>query len=75
MQLPIYFNSHMRIDKHTTKIISKQIHVFIQDRGSYKHKILELLLDIFFRTKYLRQPSIDACNVLPFGDLVYNERW
>jgi hypothetical protein len=38
----------MRIDKHMTKIISKQIHVFIQDRGSYKHKILELLLDIEF---------------------------
>ena len=37
--------------------------------------ILELFLDNYFFPKYLRQPSIDLCNLSSFGDVVYKERW
>ena len=38
IKLTIYFNSHMRIDEQITNIILYWIHVFIQNRGAYKHK-------------------------------------
>ena len=44
--LTIYFNSHMRIDEQINNIIPCWIHVFIQDRGAYKHK--NALLFFFF---------------------------
>jgi hypothetical protein len=38
IKLKIYFNSHMRIDEQIRNIIPQWIHVFIHDRGAYKHK-------------------------------------
>ena len=37
IKLPIYFNSHVRINEQIIDIIPKLIHVFIQDYGAYKH--------------------------------------
>jgi hypothetical protein len=38
----------------------KSINVFIQDLGAYKHKNIRIVFTyIFFRNKYLRQPSTD----------------
>ena len=40
-------------------------------------KILDFLTYNFFRTKYLRQRSInfDICNLSSSGDIVYKDRW
>jgi hypothetical protein len=39
----------------------KSINVFIQDLGTYKHKTARIVFTyIFFRNKYLRQPSTDC---------------
>jgi hypothetical protein len=38
IKLTIYFNSQKRIDEHITNIIPYWMHVFVQDRGAYKHK-------------------------------------
>jgi hypothetical protein len=49
------FNSHMRIDKQITNIIPYWIHVFIQDRGAYKHKNACIVFILyFFSEKYLK---------------------
>jgi hypothetical protein len=44
MKPTIYFNSHMRIDEQIINIIPKWIHVFIQDRGAYKHKNYRIVI-------------------------------
>jgi len=78
IKLTIYFNSQKRIDEQITNIIPLWIHVFIQDRGAYKHKNVRIMcLPIFFRNKYLKQPSIDIdfCKLTSSRDVVYKVRW
>jgi hypothetical protein len=48
----------MRINEQITNIITKSIHIFIQDRGAYKHNNARIVFHLyFFRNKYIRQPS------------------
>ena len=49
--------------------IQKQLHAII--------KMSVMFLPIFFRNKYLKQPSIDIyfCKLTSSGDIVYKVRW
>ena len=73
IKLPIYFNSHMRIDEQIINIIPKWFHVL------YKHTNARFASrHIFFsRNKYLKQPFINFnfCNLSSSGDVVYKEGW
>ena len=59
IKLMIYFNSHIRIDEQIT---NKFLSEFIYSYRTVVHTditIPELFLPIYFRNKYLRQPSTD----------------
>jgi len=48
IQLTIYFHAHMHIDEQIINIIPWWLHVFIQDRGAYKHKYARIVFYIYF---------------------------
>lgn len=53
VKLLIYFNSHMRIAEQIIDNIPKWLHVFIKDRGAYKHKTTQIVsFHIILLVKY-----------------------
>jgi hypothetical protein len=68
----------MRIVEQIINIITKWFHVFIQDRGTYKHRIARFVsLYIYFYGKNTKDSHLSTLTFVfvSSGDVVYKERW